>query len=363
MIDAVCAIESAPDGFLVADQAGRLLAANAAYCRMSGYGKEELLALSLADLEIRGATGETAAHIDRLLATGHARFETLHRRKDGSIWPLEASVSMPSARDGLFVFIRDLTGQEKPGSSPGHEDNLAQAVFDSMMLRPGLNDHRLRYWLQPAGRFGGDAVAATRTSDGTFYVLLADAIGHGLAAAIAVVPLLTLFYRLAEQAPSVGHIACELNREVLQTSPANHFVAAIVLALAPRQDTVSVWQGGMPDMLHLDPSGYLKQRYPSTSLPLGVARFSTEAARVQTVPMQPCDQLALFSAGLAKSANAEGATVGTGRIEQALVRQWGIDQIQAVREMLESHMRGYPSREDIAIVTLTSGPVAKAARR
>ncbi len=42
---------SAMDGFWLVDKEGRLLEVNAAYCRMSGYSAEELLAMRISDLK------------------------------------------------------------------------------------------------------------------------------------------------------------------------------------------------------------------------------------------------------------------------------------------------------------------------
>jgi diguanylate cyclase (GGDEF)-like protein/PAS domain S-box-containing protein len=103
-------VETSQDGFLLINQQGKVIGVNHAYCRMSGYSQDELLCLSTTDLEAAEKSVESAKYFSRIIQLGHARFETLHKRKDGSLWPIEVSVSSSSNLHDLFMFIRDLTG-------------------------------------------------------------------------------------------------------------------------------------------------------------------------------------------------------------------------------------------------------------
>jgi two-component system cell cycle sensor histidine kinase/response regulator CckA len=102
--------ETSADGFLAIDGEGLIVEVNDAYCSMSGYTREEILGMNIGDLDEYESPAETAARIKRIIATGSELFETHHRRKDGSIWPVEISVSWLNAYGGRFVcFGRDLT--------------------------------------------------------------------------------------------------------------------------------------------------------------------------------------------------------------------------------------------------------------
>jgi diguanylate cyclase (GGDEF)-like protein/PAS domain S-box-containing protein len=102
-------LETTPDGFWLADRDGRLVGANESYSRMSGYSLDELLKLTIPDLDANEQPEETAEHIAKVYELGHDRFETVHRRKDGSLWPAEITVSLLPALGDMFVFARDLT--------------------------------------------------------------------------------------------------------------------------------------------------------------------------------------------------------------------------------------------------------------
>ena len=102
-------VEAMPDGFWVVDLDGRLLEVNDEYCRMSGYARAELVGATVGLIEAIEDAAATAAHIARVEVQGFDRFESLHRRHDGSLWPVEITVSMNRALRRQFVFIRDLS--------------------------------------------------------------------------------------------------------------------------------------------------------------------------------------------------------------------------------------------------------------
>ncbi|HKJ84076.1 MAG TPA: PAS domain S-box protein [Mariprofundaceae bacterium] len=106
--------ETTMDGFWVVDMEGRFLEVNDAYVAMSGYSREELLDMRIADVEARESTAETSAHLEKLMIDGHDRFESLHRRKSGEVWPVEIVSSFWDIRDGrIFVFIIDISERKE----------------------------------------------------------------------------------------------------------------------------------------------------------------------------------------------------------------------------------------------------------
>jgi hemerythrin-like metal-binding protein/PAS domain S-box-containing protein len=107
-------LETSIDGFWRVDAEGRLREVNPAYCRQSGYTREELLAMHIPDLEVMEGATETAAHIRRIVVSGGDLFESRHQRKDGSVWDVEVSVICRNMAGGqLFVFLRDITQRKK----------------------------------------------------------------------------------------------------------------------------------------------------------------------------------------------------------------------------------------------------------
>ena len=107
-------LRTAMDGFWLADTQGHLLEVNEAYCRMSGYSAQELLAMRITDVESKEAADETAAHLQKIVATGEDRFESRHRRKDGSNFDVEVSVQYRPDEGGRFVvFLQEITERKQ----------------------------------------------------------------------------------------------------------------------------------------------------------------------------------------------------------------------------------------------------------
>ena len=107
-------LHSAMDGFWMSNLQGDLLDVNETYARMSGYSQQELRTMNIRDLEAAENPQEVIAHINKLILTGQDRFETRHRRKDGSAFPVEASIQYRPDRGGCTVgFMRDITDRKE----------------------------------------------------------------------------------------------------------------------------------------------------------------------------------------------------------------------------------------------------------
>ena len=107
-------VRTALDGFWLSNLKGELLEVNDSYCTMIGYARDELLKMSIADIEAFESPGMVALHMDKIAGQGSDRFETQHRCKDGKIINVEVSVNYLDSGEGqLFVFVRDITERKQ----------------------------------------------------------------------------------------------------------------------------------------------------------------------------------------------------------------------------------------------------------
>jgi PAS domain S-box-containing protein len=93
---------------------GRILEANRAAAAAYGYSKEELEALQIQDLRAPETHSLTAQQMAQADAEG-ILFETVHRRKDGSTFPVEVS-ACDTTLEGervLFSIVRDITERKR----------------------------------------------------------------------------------------------------------------------------------------------------------------------------------------------------------------------------------------------------------
>lgn len=103
-------LQTTADGFWVIGSAGTVIEVNKSYCEMSGYSRAEILGMSIADLDLNETPAQTAERTQRIIANGFEVFGARHRRKDGSVMPVEISATWMDEDGGRFVcFCRDLT--------------------------------------------------------------------------------------------------------------------------------------------------------------------------------------------------------------------------------------------------------------
>ena len=114
------------DIVLFLDRHGKIIEANDAAVNAYGYTREELLDLTVADLRNPATRFEVEPQIERAFATG-VNLETMHRRKDGTEFPVE--VGSRSAMVGgelmLLSVIRDITDRRQIQAGLVQADRLS----------------------------------------------------------------------------------------------------------------------------------------------------------------------------------------------------------------------------------------------
>lgn len=102
------------DGFFVTDLDGSLSEVNELYARMLGRSREELVGMTLADIDCTMSAGEIADRIAAIRATGFARFETRNLRAEGPPLDVEVSVTfLPDGEGHLLGIVRDISTRKR----------------------------------------------------------------------------------------------------------------------------------------------------------------------------------------------------------------------------------------------------------
>ncbi len=90
---------------------GAIVSANRIAAEMHGYTSEELLQLKIDDLDTEESAAQAPARVRKLLDRGILNFEVDHRRRDGSIIPMDVTASIVSLKGHKFILAinRDIT--------------------------------------------------------------------------------------------------------------------------------------------------------------------------------------------------------------------------------------------------------------
>lgn len=230
------------------------------------------------------------------------------------------------------------------------EIEFARHVIERQVQSKMSNDPKVRYSVTPTASFSGDIVALARSPSGSLYALLADATGHGLAAAISVLPVLQVFYGMADKNLSLGLIAGEINRHLLSVLPVGRFVAASIIRVAGSEG--EVWVGGTPDVLLLDRSGEVSERFESLNLPLGIDIDDARDVPPRQFAWTPGDQLVLCSDGLTDARAPSGEAFSSARFEAVLREALPAQRHDAVRAALAVHLDGASAHDDVSLMMI-----------
>lgn len=107
-------IATTSEGYWLMNEKGHFMDVNPAFCELIGYTKDELLNMSIPDLEAIESKVETEQHIQKVGKIGTERFDTVMRHKNGSLINVEINVSkFGMTGKQFFVFVHDISERKK----------------------------------------------------------------------------------------------------------------------------------------------------------------------------------------------------------------------------------------------------------
>jgi serine phosphatase RsbU (regulator of sigma subunit) len=150
-------------------------------------------------------------------------------------------------------------------------------------------------------------------------VLVADASGHGIGAALLACETLAYLRGVALTVTDVG-LLLDLTNQCLSTDPmSDHFVTAFLMRLDPSTRSLNYASAGHLPGYVLDPRGQTRTVLHSTGLPLGIDPANKFPA--STIALEPGDLVLLITDGIIEAASPDGELFGMERTLR-LVRQY-----------------------------------------
>ena len=137
-------IQASMDSFWKIGADGRIIDCNEAACAMLGYSRDEMLSLCLHEVDLIEDEAKAAEHVRLVIAQGHDRFETQHRRKDGRSVDVEVSAyCVPGAEAPLlFAFSRDISARKAADRALQEMQFFKQAILDAVSVQVAVVDRQ-----------------------------------------------------------------------------------------------------------------------------------------------------------------------------------------------------------------------------
>ena len=177
-----------------------------------------------------------------------------------------------------------------------------------------------------------------------------DATGHGLAAAISVLPLVSAIRAMVKKGLSLSHLAHEINTKLYNEIPDDRFVAGIGVEFAPHRNEISIFNAGMPEAILLDSNCNVLQHIKSKSMPLGILDGQDFSPNIDTIKADKGLFLLLYSDGLIEQESATNTFFGKQNLEHVINQcQAPTDLVDALVKAFEEHTGKQTVTDDVSI--------------
>lgn len=232
-----------------------------------------------------------------------------------------------------------------------HEEYLARFTYDFIVKRatgpvPGVEGQTLS-----SHAFSGDLILRATGPDGRAIVMLLDATGHGLSAAITLLPVVSTFQTMIAKGFALQSVLLELNRHLLLDTPSDRFVCCVAVEMDPTREEISIWNGGMPPLLGVDESGQVVSRVASSKMPLGVLGDHDFETTTETLSLGFCPFWLGYSDGLYEQTNSDNLPLGRDALEHA-IKPTPEETIEALLTTLADHAGTQEYDDDVTLLSI-----------
>ncbi|MFQ5510813.1 MAG: PP2C family protein-serine/threonine phosphatase [Candidatus Krumholzibacteriia bacterium] len=241
---------------------------------------------------------------------------------------IENALANKSLNESLTIRIRELDRTLRERDKLAARDELlreelsiASRLQQSMLPREFPGGDRFSYCARylPALEIGGDFYDAIPLAGDRTALLLADATGHGIQAALSTAIVKFAFSRFANRDVGPGEILEGMNRTLSLGLPADTFVAATVLTADPL-GRCQLANAGVPHPFLMRRRRASVERVIANGFVLGV--FDNDVYRYdapQDFELKSGDRLILYTDGLGEPQNGKGEQFDTAMMKRSLL--------------------------------------------
>ncbi|MGC9491301.1 fused response regulator/phosphatase [Vibrio genomosp. F10] len=234
-----------------------------------------------------------------------------------------------------------------------YDYSISESIFSNLVEEMSAQTSHIfgvNYISTPSTVFNGDLIIVANRPHGGAYVMVADATGHGLPAAISAIPATRAFFSMAEKGLSLGEIVNEINNSLSKFLPIGMMLAASIFEIRANGFEVSWWGGGLPDTYVLDENSKIIRRLVSKHMPLGVLDSHEFETDIVHLILEPGQQIVSYTDGITEAMNEHGEQFGQERLEKALEN--GQAHITTVHEAVRA-FSNMKAGDDLSILSMT----------
>jgi serine phosphatase RsbU (regulator of sigma subunit) len=223
---------------------------------------------------------------------------------------------------------------------------------------PTLGGWQITPFYRPAREVGGDFYDFHLLSEGELGLVVGDATGKGVPAALVMSTTLGMLQSTARalSSPSPGEVIKQVNETLLARIPSNMFVTCFYAILEPERGTLRYANAGhdLPYLWHGGAAEELRAR----GMPLGLMP-GMEYEEKETV-REEGDSALLYTDGLVEAHDPQREMFGFPRL-QALVSEHAAEEERSLEETLLEELysfvgEGWEQEDDITLLTLRRSP-------
>ncbi|MFV2061142.1 MAG: SpoIIE family protein phosphatase [Gammaproteobacteria bacterium] len=199
------------------------------------------------------------------------------------------------------------------------DQKVAEKIYANLMGRSEYDSRIIEYIHEPADNFNGDLVLSLRKPGGGINLLIGDFTGHGLGAAIGALPAAEVFLGMTSKGFSIHEIVIEINSRLKKLLPTGMFLAAVLVDVDTKEQRVSIWNGGLPEMYVFSKDvNKITDKVESSSLPLGIVDSKDLSVSETVLKLKTGDSIIIHSDGVIETDNVAGEFYGSYRFESLI---------------------------------------------
>ena len=307
---------------------------------------------SIADFRIRSMMCAPLVDSDGN-AIGILQIDTMDQRQRFTEGDLELLVSA-AGQASIAIDNAQLHDEALKQRTMERDLELAREVQRAFLPErpPEVVGYEFYAYYQAANEIGGDYYDYIPLSDGRLAIIVADVVGHGVAAAMLMAKLSAeARFCLASEADPAAAVS-KLNTKMSRLQ-LDRFVTFVMTVLDPKSHEVVVVNAGHMAPMLRRANGILEE--PSTEeagLPLGILEhFDYVAAKAS---LQLGDSLTMYTDGIDEAMDRDGKQYTIDRMREVVKESDGLPQNigNLLLTDVRKHLNGKPQDDDMCLVSV-----------